>query len=81
MSLCAERNAITTAVAAEGPELRIVAIAVVGNPGGSCSPYEACRQVLLEFGPEATVLYAGQSGWVLARSQDLLPAAFVFTPE
>ncbi len=80
---CAERNAIAAAVAAEGPEMRIAAIAIVAlNPVGEaviCAPCGACRQAILEFGPGAIVIFHTGDDHVAAVSADaLLPGAFRF---
>lgn len=73
---CAERTAIFTAVAAEGPRMRIRALAVWTNPEGPCSPCGACRQVIFELGPDAIVLFQGQDGVQEVRASELLPAGF-----
>ena len=62
LTICAERNAIFAAVAAEGSGMRIQAVAVATERDGPCAPCGACRQVIYEFGPEALVLFRGQSG-------------------
>ena len=50
LTICAERNAIFSAVAHEGPAMRIKAMAISTLPavalGSSCG---ACRQVIAEF--------------------------------
>ena len=74
---CAERTAIFAAVAAEGPGMRIRALAVWTRPEGPCSPCGACRQVIFELGPEAIVLFQGQDGVQMARASELLPAGFM----
>jgi cytidine deaminase len=76
LTVCAERAAVFAAVAQEGPELRIQALAVVGEPGAQFPPCGACRQVLAEFGPEAVVLFQGEGGLTEARLEDLLPHGF-----
>lgn len=78
---CAERAAIATAVAAEGPKLRIRAVAVFTNPITPCSPCGACRQVILEFGPQAAVFYNGPAGVKEITIRELLPDAFASLPE
>ena len=73
---CAEQAAIAVMVAAgvRGP---VVAVAVVGDGDEPCTPCGACRQVILEFGPEALVYASGDAGRPLIRSiGDLLPHAF-----
>jgi cytidine deaminase len=75
---CAERTAIFTAVAMEGAKMRIRAIAVWSRPERPCSPCGACRQVILEFGPDANVLFQGRNGMEEVAASDLLPAGFLF---
>ena len=73
---CAERTAIFKAVAEEGPQVKIRAIAVTNAQNVACSPCGACRQVIYEFGPDATVVYQGNKGYVSMLAKDLLPAGF-----
>jgi cytidine deaminase len=80
---CAERHAIAAAISAEGPETRIAAIAIVAlTPVGdavACAPCGACRQAILEFGPEALVIFRAGEDHIAAVSADgLLPGAFRF---
>jgi len=76
LTICAERNAIFAAVAAEGPTLRIRAIAVTNKAGVACSPCGACRQVIHEFGPDAVVIFRAHDGYTQLRAKELLPAGF-----
>jgi cytidine deaminase len=76
LSNCAERTAIFSAVAKLGPGLKIRAIAVVNDQGVTCSPCGACRQVINEFGPEATVFFQSSTGWRESHITDLLPEGF-----
>jgi cytidine deaminase len=76
MTNCAERTAIFSAVAAKGPKLEILAVAVTNAQGVPCSPCGACRQVIYEFGPEAVVLYQGKRGWTETPITNLLPEGF-----
>jgi cytidine deaminase len=76
MTNCAERTAIFSAVAARGPELEIVAVAVTNAQGVPCSPCGACRQVIYEFGPDAIVFYQGQDGDAENSITELLPEGF-----
>lgn len=73
---CAERTAIFTAVEQSGPGLKIRALAVVNDQDVPCSPCGACRQVIYEFGPKATVLFKGPKGWKEAQITELLPEGF-----
>jgi cytidine deaminase len=76
LSNCAERTAIFAAIAESGPELDIRAIAVVNDQGVPCSPCGACRQVIYEFGPDATVYFQSSSGWKESHITQLLPEGF-----
>ena len=76
LTVCAERAAIFTAVAQEGPEMRVRALAVVGEQPGPCPPCGACRQVIFEFGPDAIIIFPGKDGLEEAFIAGLLPGAF-----
>jgi cytidine deaminase len=75
VSVCAERNAVGRMI--DAGERTIDAIAVVTAADTPTPPCGACRQVLWEFGPGATVIAETTGGarlmWAL---EDLLPAAF-----
>src|SRR5579863_6441496 len=75
LSVCAERVAIFSAVAAGAR--RITALAVTGSDADLLSPCGACRQVLAEFaGPDVPVYCdaPGQShSWTVS---ELLPNGF-----
>jgi cytidine deaminase len=76
LTSCAERNAIFAAVAAEGTGMKIKAVAVATERDGPCAPCGACRQVIYEFGPDALVLFRGQSGTEQMAITKLLPEGF-----
>ena len=76
MTNCAERTAIFSAVAQLGPKIEIRAVAVANDHGVPCSPCGACRQVIYEFGPDATVFFQGAQGPKQAHITDLLPEGF-----
>jgi cytidine deaminase len=76
MTNCAERTAIFSAIAKDGPELEISAVAVVNDHGVPCSPCGACRQVIYEFGPHAIIFYQGKKGPKQSPITDLLPEGF-----
>ena len=79
LSMCAERNAIASAVFAEGGDkINIKAIAVVNDRSIPCSPCGACRQVIWEFGKTAIVIYQGDRKWETCNATELLPAGFSF---
>lgn len=76
MTNCAERTAIFTAVAELGPKIEIRAVSVVNDQGVPCSPCGACRQVIYEFGPDATIFFQGADGRKQAHITELLPEGF-----
>ena len=76
MTNCAERTAIFSAIAKEGPDLEIRAVAVTNDQGVPCSPCGACRQVIYEFGPRAIIFYQGENGPKQSLITDLLPEGF-----
>lgn len=74
LTLCAERNALTAAVAAGHASFR--RLALVSDAAQPISPCGACRQVLHEFAPDMVVeSWAGDQvlRWTVA---ELMPAAF-----
>jgi cytidine deaminase len=81
LTICAERSAVFAAVAASPKKPEIVAVAVVNHRGVPCSPCGACRQVLAEFGPRATVWYLGAKGVVQRTMQELLVDGFTLCPD
>lgn len=79
LSICAERNAIAAAVASEGGnQVKLKAIAIVNDRGIPCSPCGACRQVILEFGKDAVVIFQGENSYESKTVSQLLPAGFSF---
>jgi cytidine deaminase len=76
MTNCAERTAIFSAIAALGPKIEIRAVSVVNDHGVPCSPCGACRQVIYEFGPDATIFFQSADGPKQAHITELLPEGF-----
>lgn len=76
MTNCAERTAIFAAVAQSGPALEIQAVAVLNTKDLPCAPCGACRQVIYEFGPDATIYFPTAQGWKEAHITELLPEGF-----
>lgn len=76
MTNCAERTAIFSAVAELGPKIAVQAVAVTNDKGVACSPCGACRQVIYEFGPNATIFFQGSTGPKQAHITQLLPEGF-----
>jgi pyrimidine-nucleoside phosphorylase len=79
LTQCAERSAVTNAVAAGKRTFRQLAIA----SHGGVTPCGACRQVLAEFAPELPVLLVNlDNGQVTETSvKELLPGAFRLSAE
>ena len=72
---CAERVAVFSAVAAGETTFDLVVVVTDTDP--PASPCGACRQVLFEFGPDASVVYANLAGAkVERRVRELLPDGF-----
>ena len=73
--ICAERAALARAVASG--EKEFLAVAVVGTSDKPVSPCGLCRQSLMEFGEDITVIMSNSAGEAMvAKLSDLLPAAF-----
>ncbi len=73
--ICAERAALSRAIACGEKEFE--AIAIVGNSTEPISPCGICRQSLIEFGEDIVVIMANIKGDALmATVADLLPRAF-----
>lgn len=75
-TICAERVAMPAAVVEGAREF--LALAVVGDGDGPCTPCGACRQVLFEFAPDLLVLAGGGDGEVARYrlGEQLLPDGF-----
>lgn len=75
LTVCAERNAVFRAVADGAKQVAVVL--VYGGAVHPAPPCGACRQVMAEFGADATVISLSRAGnrsvW---RMSELLPAAF-----
>lgn len=74
LTICAERNAVTTAVASGA--LTFEKIAIVSNASMPW-PCGACRQFLNEFSPTMEVIVQGGDGHTeCAKLNELLPNSF-----
>lgn len=78
-TICAERNAITTAIAAEG-KLGIDLLVVVSDDDPPAPPCAVCLQVIAEFAkPDTEVLLISLQGKKYRyKFSELLPKPFVF---
>lgn len=82
---CAEHHAIAAAVLAEGPTLRLKAVAIAAHDAEGRAvpipPCGGCRQKLMEFSDALQVVFLDASGRVAVHSlADLLPASFELPP-
>lgn len=75
LSICAERAAIATAVAAGARRFVRLVVATDSNP--PASPCGACRQVLAEFNMDLEIQAIGPGATQQWRLRELLPDAFV----
>lgn len=78
---CAERAAIAAAVLAEGPSLELVEVSICALDDNDFEqmipPCGACRQLILELGPNAQVRFLGHGHqWQSVAITALLPHAF-----
>ena len=76
VTLCAERNAAGTAVAAGETSLVTVAVASPAPDLDDLTPCGMCRQFLAEFGLDMTVVTRQGGAWKAQPLRELLPGAF-----
>lgn len=76
VTLCAERGALSAAVAAGLQPGGLVAAVVVTDVAELTPPCGACRQALIEFARDLPVLLANRHTRQLHRLEDLLPHSF-----
>ena len=78
LSLCAERNAISTVIAS-GETSNILKIAIYSPKSSKCYPCGACRQWLQEFekGQNIQIILEGENNELLVYGiNELLPYSF-----
>lgn len=77
LSVCAERVAIFRAVS-EGEKIKTLAVSSTGD--GITLPCGACRQVIQELCPDASLLLTdSKRNFKILKINDLLPYPFKFT--
>jgi cytidine deaminase len=82
LTICAERVALFTAVAAGAHDFR--AIAVVAGEDAPWAPCGGCRQVMQELGPAMVVVLATADSTIPSVQTtigDLLPLPFIYPSE
>ena len=75
LSICAERVVTSKAVSEGYRDFRL--LVVVGDSKEPTTPCGACRQFLLEFGPELKVVMVGEEKRKEMTVADLLPHYFL----
>lgn len=78
LCMCAERNALYHALMEGEKKEDLVALALIADTDGPCSPCGACRQVISEILPKSSPIYmANMKGEIQETSiTELLPYAF-----
>lgn len=74
LSICAERNAMTTAVTRGYTHPS--AIAITGNGSELCPPCGACRQFLAEFNIDMAIVLEDNGKPLIYTLKELLPLSF-----
>jgi cytidine deaminase len=76
LTICAERNAIGTAIA--NGETSILAVAIYSPDMENCLPCGACRQVVFEFqkDKEIEIITQIKDGYKIYKINELLPQGF-----
>ncbi len=72
--LCAERNAVGSAVATGVTEFR--ALAVCGSESAYTTPCGMCRQFLAEFHVPLVICAKSEDDYIVMTEEELLPHAF-----
>ena len=77
LTICAERNAVGSAIASG--ERKIIAVAIYSPNAEYCYPCGACRQVLNEFKSDKglEVITTGSNGLKICSLEKLLPEGFI----
>ncbi|MDD4224377.1 MAG: cytidine deaminase [Candidatus Cloacimonetes bacterium] len=79
LTICAERNAVFSAV--NQGKREFLALAIYVDSDEIFPPCGACRQVLAEFNPRLPILYANRLGSILSDLETLLPQAFTLSEQ
>ena len=76
LTICAERNAITTAITENMKKIKVLVI--TGNTPEPISPCAACRQVIREFSDKDTIIILANKDnkYKITSIEELLPYSF-----
>ena len=77
-SICAEANAIASAIAAGARKIEAIAVACLD--GAECYPCGNCRQLMSEFGVQLVIVQDGSGGVHSHELSELLPHSFDLEP-
>lgn len=75
LSLCAERNALSSAVA-DGKSQGLKAVAIYSPCADLCFPCGACRQWIAEFSQDAEIIVQDKESYKIFNIAELLPYSF-----
>ena len=76
LSLCAERNALSNAIA-NGEKSKLIAVAIYSPNKNECVPCGACRQWIFEFNENAKIILEKEDKSLRVLDiQELLPYSF-----
>ncbi len=76
LTICAERNAIGSAIA-DG-ERKLTAVAIYSPNEKHCYPCGACRQVMTEFASEnLDIITEGDDGLEITKFSEIFPKGFI----
>lgn len=73
LTICAERVAICNAIAAGDKKIEFIAIFAKKK---EVSPCGACRQFILEFGPDIEVIFMSKGKLIASSIRSLMPFSF-----
>ncbi|MCP4459922.1 MAG: cytidine deaminase [Cytophagales bacterium] len=80
-NICAERNAISNAISGKG-NIQIEKVVIYTPTQKAASPCGSCRQLIFEFGKDASVYsHCDSEDYIQMNIRELLPAAFDFSEQ
>ena len=73
---CAEPSALSAALSAAEPARAVAFIGAVNRRGEVIPPCGLCRELLLDFTPDAWIAVPDDGDFAVARLSDLIPVAY-----